>query len=166
MRRPFPYLPVVFAGLLLSVSAGGPARAAKPPTPARADREAAAKLAKDLAFASEMARKGLWREALFRWERALVQRPDDARLLNNVAVAREALGDREGARQAYERALARTTERQVEDNFIYFRRGDPAPEPAAPGDTPQPPAEGPAPDLAAPPAAAPDPAGDGTARLP
>jgi Tfp pilus assembly protein PilF len=166
MRRPYPYSVVVFAALILAVAVGGTARAAKTPAPSKADREIAARIAKDLEFASEMARKGLWREALFRWERALVQRPDDARLLNNVAVAREALGDREGARQAYERALARTTERQVEDNFIYFRRGDPAPEPAAPGDTPQPPAEGPAPDLAAPPAAAPDPAGDGTARLP
>lgn len=161
MRRPFPYLPVVFAGLLLSVSAGGPARAAKPPTPARADREAAAKLAKDLAFASEMARKGLWREALFRWERVLAQRPDDPRLLNNVAVAREALGDREGARQAYERALQLTTEREVEDNFIYFRRADPAPEPVAP-DT----GEAPAPAGGAPEPPAPDPAPDGTARRP
>jgi len=166
MKRPCPYFLVVFAGLVLTVSAAGTARAAKPPSPAKADREIAARIAKDLEFASEMVRQGLWREALFRWERVLAQRPDDPHLLNNVAVAREALGDREGARQAYERALARTTERQVEDNFIYFRRGDPAPEPAVPGDTPQPPAEGPAPDLAAPPAAAPDPAGDGTARLP
>ncbi len=161
MRRLFPYLPVVFAGLLLSVSAGGPARAAKPPTPARADREAAARLAKDLAFASEMARKGLWREALFRWERVLAQRPGDPRLLNNVAVAREALGDREGARQAYEKALQLTTERAVEDNFIYFRRADPAPEPADPGT-----GEAPAPAAGAPEPPAPDPAADGTARRP
>jgi Tfp pilus assembly protein PilF len=153
----------VFAGLLLSVSAGGPARAAKPPTPARADREAAAKLAKDLAFASEMARKGLWREALFRWERVLAQRPDDPRLLNNVAVAREALGDREGARQAYERALQLTTEREVEDNFIYFRRADPAPDPAVPDAGEDPAPAGGAPE---PPAPAPDPVPDGTARRP
>src|SRR5512139_1438725 len=116
MKPSCPYFLVVFAGLVLTVSAAGTARAAKPPAPSKADREVAARIAKDLEFASEMVRKGLWREALFRWERVLAQRPDDPRLLNNVAVAREALGDREGARQAYERALAQSTERPIEDN--------------------------------------------------
>jgi Tfp pilus assembly protein PilF len=157
---------VVFAGLVLAVAAGGTARAAKAPAPSKADREVAAKIAKDLEFASEMARKGLWREALFRWERVLVQRPDDPHLLNNVAVAREALGDREGARQAYERALKLTTERHVEDNFIYFRRGDPPPAPAVSGESGTPSPDGSIPGPAAPPAAAPEPAGDGTARHP
>jgi tetratricopeptide (TPR) repeat protein len=157
---------VVFAGLVLAVSAGEAAHAAKPPAPSKADREIAAKISKDLEFASEMARKGLWREALFRWERVLALRPDDPHLLNNVAVAREALGDREGARQAYERALTLTTERQVEDNFIYFRRGDRAPDPPASGETVTPQLESPAPGPAAPPAAAPDAASDGKARNP
>lgn len=166
MRRPCPYSLVVFAGLVVAAAAGGPAYTAKPQAPAKADRETAARIAKDLAFASEMARKGLWREALFRWERVLAQRPEDAHLLNNVAVAREALGDREGARQAYERALQLTTERQVEDNFVYFRRGDPPPEPELPGEG----TSGPSSDAppAAPPPSAPtsDPTDDGRERGP
>jgi len=166
MKRPCPYFLVVFAGLVLTVSAAGTARAAKPPAPSKADREVAARIAKDLEFASEMVRKGLWREALFRWERVLAQRPGDPRLLNNVAVAREALGDREGARQAYERALALTTERPIEDNFIYFRRGDPSPDPAGSGEVVAPAPDGAAPAPPAPPDAAPDPASDGTARHP
>jgi Tfp pilus assembly protein PilF len=156
----------VFVGLVVTATAGGPAYTAKPAAPAKTDRETAARIAKDLAFASEMARKGLWREALFRWERVLAQRPEDAHLLNNVAVAREALGDREGARQAYERALQLTTERQVEDNFVYFRRGDPPPEPELSGDgTSGPPGDAP-PAVPPPPAASSDPAGDGGERRP
>jgi tetratricopeptide (TPR) repeat protein len=170
MNRSFTYFSVVFAGLVLAASAAGTARAAKPPAPSRADREAAAKVAKDLEFATEMVRKGLWREALFRWERVLVQRPDDPHLLNNIAVAREALGDREGARQAYERALVLSTERPIDDNFIYFRRVDPAPEPAAPGDaaapSPAPVDPGVTPPAAPDPAPTPDPARDGSGRRP
>ena len=56
---------------------------------------------------------------------------------------------------------AAITEREVEDNFIYFRRADPAPEPVAP-DT----GEAPAPAGGAPEPPAPDPAPDGTARRP
>ncbi len=73
------------------------------PTPAAEGRSRRAVQA-DLQFAAEMAERGLWREALFRWERVLAERPDDARLLNNAAVAAEALGQFERARAMYERA--------------------------------------------------------------
>lgn len=59
----------------------------------------------ELRFASEMAEKGLWREALYRWKKVLAARPDDPRLLNNIAVAEEALGMVEDARRDYRRAL-------------------------------------------------------------
>ena len=59
-----------------------------------------------LRFAAEMAEKGNWREARFRWERASAQAPDDPRLLNNLAVAKEALGEPAGAMELYARALS------------------------------------------------------------
>jgi len=59
-----------------------------------------------LRFGTEMARGGNWREAKFRWEQALRQDPGDARLLNNLAIAEEALGAHERARALYDQAIA------------------------------------------------------------
>ncbi len=59
-----------------------------------------------LRFGTTMARGGNWREAKFRWEQALRQGPADPRLLNNLAVAAEALGEPERAGELYKRALA------------------------------------------------------------
>jgi len=58
-----------------------------------------------LRFGAEMAKKGNWREARFRWEQALSIRPDEPHVLNNLAVAHEALGDTHGAHDLYDRAL-------------------------------------------------------------
>jgi tetratricopeptide (TPR) repeat protein len=62
-----------------------------------------------LRFAAEMASKGNWREAKFRWERASAADPSDPQLLNNLAVASEALGEPERARDLYARALSLST---------------------------------------------------------
>lgn len=59
-----------------------------------------------LRFGTEMARGGNWREAKFRWEQALKQNPADPRLLNNLAIAEEALGKPDRAGELYRRALA------------------------------------------------------------
>ncbi len=58
-----------------------------------------------LRFGAEMAKKGNWREARFRWEQALSIRPNEPHVLNNLAVAHEALGDAPGAHDLYGRAL-------------------------------------------------------------
>jgi hypothetical protein len=57
-------------------------------------------------FAAEMAERGNWREARFRWESVARERPDDPKVLNNLAVAAEALGDRDEADRLYDRARA------------------------------------------------------------
>ena len=57
-------------------------------------------------FGLEAAKRGLWREAAFRWERSVKQAPDDAHLRNNLAVAYESLGDLERAGAEYEKALS------------------------------------------------------------
>src|SRR5215471_4060595 len=59
-----------------------------------------------LRFGTQMARDGQWREAKFRWQEALRQRPDDPRLLNNLAVAEEVLGAHDAARERFARAVA------------------------------------------------------------
>ena len=72
-------------------------------------------------FAADMAKKGNWREALFRWERVLRATPDDARILNNVAVAWETMGNYDKAEEAYQRALkADPDQREIRENYALF----------------------------------------------
>jgi hypothetical protein len=57
-------------------------------------------------FGADIAKRGNWREAKFRWERADSLQPGNPRVLNNLGVALEALGDPAAAREAYDRASA------------------------------------------------------------
>lgn len=54
---------------------------------------------------SRSAAKGFWQEALFRFQQAAEVSPDDAEIINNVAVAEEALGRYEAALASYKHAL-------------------------------------------------------------
>jgi len=93
----------------------------------------------ELRFAAERARQGLWREALFRWGKVGQMRPDDGRIWNNIAVAREALGDRAGAREAYDRALELSPEQNIAANRTLFLRREKqqaGPDGASPGASP------------------------------
>jgi len=56
-------------------------------------------------FGVQMARMNLWREAMFRFQRAIEINPGDAQAHNNLAVAYEANGDFEKARKEYLEAL-------------------------------------------------------------
>ena len=58
-----------------------------------------------LSFGVQMAKRGLWSEALFRFKRAERLRPGDPRVLNNMAVAYEALGNFEKALDTYQEAI-------------------------------------------------------------
>jgi tetratricopeptide (TPR) repeat protein len=73
-------------------------------------------------FAADMAREGNWREALYRWSQLLSVAPDNPRLLNNLAVAHEALGEAAEAAELYGRAatLAPDDDR-IESNHARFR---------------------------------------------
>ncbi len=51
------------------------------------------------------AQRGYWQEALFRFERARAVEPADPEVLNNVAVALEALGRYDDALATYKKAL-------------------------------------------------------------
>jgi hypothetical protein len=90
MRRP----PPILAGALFAVCAATAVGA----SPAAVDVD------RTLEFAGEMAERGNWREARFRWSAVVEQEGDDPRLLNNLAVAAEALGESEEALKLYARA--------------------------------------------------------------
>lgn len=56
-------------------------------------------------YGVNMARMSLWREAMFRFKRAVEMNPQDPMAHNNLAVAYEANGDFEAARKEYLEAL-------------------------------------------------------------
>jgi superkiller protein 3 len=56
-------------------------------------------------FGVEMALKGSWREAAFRFERVVQEDPENAYAWNNLGVALESTGRFDEARAAYEKAL-------------------------------------------------------------
>jgi Flp pilus assembly protein TadD len=79
----------------------------------------------EVKFGIEVARKGLWQEARFRFEKALEVSPSDAAALNNLAVALEQQGDFPKARQAYEKALSlKPGDLYIQQNFDLFREAD------------------------------------------
>jgi Flp pilus assembly protein TadD len=67
-----------------------------------------------IAFGADVARQGLWREAAFRFEKAIAVDPKNARAHNNLAVALEATGDFTRALEEYKKAL----ELDPQDNYI------------------------------------------------
>jgi len=77
-------------------------------------------------FGVEAAQQGLWREALFRWEKAVKDDPENARLRNNLAVAYESLGRLEEADREYLEALRLAPDsREIKDNHVSFRKMHP-----------------------------------------
>lgn len=66
----------------------------------------AASIKKEMAYAVDLGKKGLWHEAAHRFRLLLVRAPDHPRLWNDLAVAYEAVGRYDDAHQAYEKAVA------------------------------------------------------------
>ena len=72
-------------------------------------------------FGVRAAKKGLWREALFRWEKALKLLPENPRLLNNLAVAYETSGNHAKAEELYAAALRQAPDnRDIRQNYELF----------------------------------------------
>jgi Tfp pilus assembly protein PilF len=72
-------------------------------------------------FGVQMAKMNLWREALFRFERAVEINPSDAMAHNNLAVAWEANGDFEKARKEYLEALRLDrTNQYIQKNYSRY----------------------------------------------
>jgi hypothetical protein len=79
--------------------------------------------ADELAFGAQMAADGNWREARFRWENARRTDPENPRVLNNLAVAAEALGEPDAALELYaDASTASGGDERIEYNLQRFRR--------------------------------------------
>ena len=73
-------------------------------------------------FGIDVARKGLWKEALYRWERATQIDPTYAAAFNNLAIAHEQQGNFEKAREAYEKAVQlEPNNLQIKQNYDLFK---------------------------------------------
>jgi Tfp pilus assembly protein PilF len=88
--------------------------------PAFADQRNEAK--EQVEFGIQVAQRGLWREAIYRWERATQLDPTYAAAFNNLAIAYEHEGQLDKARGAYEKALSLEPENAlIKQNFDLFK---------------------------------------------
>lgn len=88
--------------------------------PLSADRRSESKAQVD--FGIELAQKQLWKEAEFRWEKAVELDPTYGAAWNNLAIAYEQQGKFDEAKKAYDKAVAidpkNTFIRQNADMFL------------------------------------------------
>ncbi len=90
------------------------------PAVAWADARSDAK--EQVEFGIRVAQRGLWREAIYRWERATQIDPTYAQAFNNLAVAYEHEGQLDKARAAYEKALTlEPNNALIQQNFDLFK---------------------------------------------
>jgi len=84
-----------------------------------------AKSQDEVRFGIEVAKRGLWSEARFRFERAVAITPESAHALNNLAVAFEQQGAFDQAREAYQKALKLDPGNlYIQQNYDLFREAD------------------------------------------
>ena len=73
-------------------------------------------------FGVNVALRGLWREAIYRWEKAVDLDPTYAAAFNDLAIAYEHEGQLDKARRAYEKALAlEPNNSQIRQNYELFK---------------------------------------------
>ena len=73
-------------------------------------------------FGINVAQRGLWREAIYRWEKAVEIDPTYAAAHNDLAIAYEHEGQLDKARRAYEKALdLEPNNVQIRQNFELFK---------------------------------------------
>src|SRR5438093_6825170 len=89
-------------------------------SPSLADARTDAKT--QVEFGINVAQKGLWREAIYRWERAVQIDPTYAAAYNDLAIAYEHEGQLEKARKAYEKALQLDPNNSnIQQNYELFK---------------------------------------------
>lgn len=93
---------------------------AVPVAPLGADARSDAKA--QVEFGVDVAQRGLWREAIYRWEKAVEIDPTYAAAFNDLAVAYEHEGQLDKARVAYEKALKLEPENvHIRQNYELFK---------------------------------------------
>ena len=88
--------------------------------PLAADTRADAR--KQVQFGISVAQKGLWREAIYRWERAVEIDPTYAAAHNDLAIGYEHEGELDKARASYEKAMKLDpTNASIKQNYELFK---------------------------------------------
>ena len=88
--------------------------------PLRADVREDAK--QQVLFGNTVAQRGLWREAIFRWEKAVELDPTYAAAYNNLGIGYEHEGELGKAERAYQKAIALDPKnQQIRQNYEQFR---------------------------------------------
>lgn len=106
MRKTFSLVALLTLTLAVSASAGD----------ARGDSKA------QVEFGIAAAQRDLWKEALYRWQRAVEIDPTYAAAYNNLAIAFEHEGKFEDARKAYEKAVELEPQNQlIQQNYDLFK---------------------------------------------
>jgi len=91
-----------------------------PASLAAADARSDAK--SQVAFGISVAQRGLWREAIYRWEKAVELDPSYAAAFNDLAIAYEHEGQLDKARKAYEKATElEPNNAEIKQNFELFK---------------------------------------------
>ena len=94
--------------------------AAASAAPLYADARSDAKA--QVAFGIDVAQKGLWREAIYRWEKAAQIDPTYAAAYNDLAIGYEHEGQLDKARAAYEKAIElEPNNTMIRQNFDLFK---------------------------------------------
>jgi type IV pilus assembly protein PilF len=89
-------------------------------SPSSADAKSEAK--SQVEFGINVAQRGLWREAIYRWEKATELDPTYAAAFNDLAIAYEHEGQLAKARKAYEKAIELDpNNQQVRQNYELFK---------------------------------------------
>ncbi len=107
-------LPIVVAsvGVVLSAS----------PTFADSRTKARGQARTEVEFGMQVAQRGLWREAIYRWEKATEIDPTYAAAFNDLAIAYEHEGQLDKAGKAYEKALELDPNNtQIRQNYELFK---------------------------------------------
>jgi len=108
--------PIVVASVGVVLSAATPAFAADSGAKARSQART------EVEFGMQVAQRGLWREAIYRWERAVEVDPTYAAAYNDLAIAYEHEGQLDKARKAYEKALEiDPNNSQIRQNYELFK---------------------------------------------
>jgi tetratricopeptide (TPR) repeat protein len=77
----------------------------------------------DFEFANKLAAEGLWKEAYYRWQKALTLNGGSAALHNNLAVALESLNRLPEAEQEYQQAMKLAPGNTlIQNNYNLFKK--------------------------------------------
>ena len=91
-------------------------------SPVRADVKPKGDAKAQVEFGINVAQRGLWREAIYRWEKATELDPTYAAAFNNLAIAYEHEGQLAKARKAYEKAIELSPNNEpIRQNYELFK---------------------------------------------